>query len=101
MNRFLQIITPRAFSLIFAASVTGLAACDTGTKPGDTNVEEGGVKDRNPTEHNESGTGTNTNNSIDTHYDTINALQDTAKVKNDAYERAKKTSHTDAPNDRP
>jgi hypothetical protein len=99
MNRFLQIITPRAFSLIFAASVTGLAACDTGTKPGDTNVEEGAVKDRNPAGMD--APGENTNSNIDTHYDTINALQDTAKIKNDAYERAKKTSHTDSPNDRP
>jgi hypothetical protein len=40
MNRFFQILSPRAFSLIFAASVAGLTACDTG---------------KDPTEHNDNG----------------------------------------------
>ena len=88
MNPFLQILAPRAFSLIFAASVTGLAACSTGTKSGDTNVEEGSAKDKNPDMRDE--TGRNTSSSIDTHQDTIDALMDTSKVKNDAYERAQK-----------
>ena len=92
MNPFFQILAPRAFSLIFAASVTGLAACSTGTKPGETNVEEGDVKDKNPAEMKEEGK--NTNSSIDTHQDTINALMDTSKIKNDPYERSKKTPHT-------
>ena len=96
MNSFLQTLAPRAFSLIFAASITGLAACSTGTKPGDTNVEDNSAKDYDPTEHNEEGK--NTNSTIDTHQDTINALMDTAKVKNDAYERSKKTPHDAAPN---
>ena len=89
MSTFFQILAPRAFNLIFAASVVGLTACSTGTKPGDTNVERGSEKDKNPTERNASGH--NTNSSVQTHEDTINALMDTSKVKNDAYERSKKT----------
>ena len=91
MNTFYQILTPRAFSLIFAASVAGLAACSTGTKPGDTNVEEGSAKDKNPAERDASGQ--NTNSSVQTHQDTIDALMDTSKVKNDPYERSKNTQN--------
>lgn len=96
MNRFFQKLSPRAFSLIFAASVAGLASCDTGTKTGDTNVEDGAMKDKNPTEHNATG-GVNTNSTIDTHQDTIDALMDTSKIKNDAYERSAKTPRNQAP----
>jgi hypothetical protein len=89
MNSFFQILAPRAFNLIFAASVVGLTACSTGTKPGDTNVETGSTKDKNPNERD--APGHNTNSSVQTHEDSINALMDTGKVKNDAYERSKET----------
>jgi hypothetical protein len=89
MNPFFQILAPRAFSLVFAASVTGLAACSTGTKPGDTNVEEGSAKDKNPDMRD--APGQNTAPTVNNHQDSINALMDTAKVRNDAYERAQKT----------
>jgi hypothetical protein len=98
MNSFFQILAPRAFSLIFAASVAGLAACSTGTEPGETNVEEGDVKDKDPNAMDRGGE--NTSNTAKTHQDTINALMDTAKVENDPYERSKKTPHTETHNDK-
>lgn len=94
MNQFFQVLAPRAFSLIFAASITGLAACSSGTEPGDTNVEEGDVKDRDPNAQDRGGQ--NTNGNLNTHQDTIEALMDTSRVKNDPYERSKKTPHTEA-----
>ena len=96
MNEILKKLAPRALALLLAFSLTGLVGCSSGTKSGDTNVEEGSSKDKDPANQDEPGQ--NTNNQIDTHQDTIDALQDTAKVKNDAYERSKKTSHTDKPN---
>ena len=93
VNKFLA---KNAFIVMFALSVSGMVACSSGTKPGDTNVEEGSSKDKNPDARDEPGQ--NTSSEIDTHQDTIDALMDTSKVRNDAYERSKKTSHTDAPN---
>lgn len=94
MKPFYQILCPRAFSLIFAASAgMGLMACNTGTHPGDTNVE-GGNKAYDPTKRNE--TGDNTSSNVKNHYDSLDALQDTARLKNDAYEKSQKTSHTQA-----
>jgi hypothetical protein len=81
---------------MLALSVAGLSACSTGTDSGDTNVEEGSSKDKNPDARDEPGQ--NTSSEIDTHQDTIDALMDTSKVRNDAYERSKKTSHTEDPN---
>ncbi len=92
----IRFLLPCLFCLTFAGSVASLSGCDSGSKPGDTNVEEGSAKDKDPTAHNE--TGANTNSEIDTHQDTIDALMDTAKLKNDPYERSKRASHTDAPN---
>ena len=87
MNPVIQILAPRAFALIFAASVTGLAGCSTGTEPGDTNVETGSTKDKNPDKRNPEGGSTHTEEYASTHQDTIDALMDTSKLKNDPYER--------------
>lgn len=96
MNILFKKLAPRVLAVIMAFSLSGLVACSTGTNSGDTNVEEGSAKDKVPKEM--EAPGHNTNSTIDTHQDTIDALEDTAKVKNDAYERSKKTSHTEEPN---
>ena len=96
MNTVLKFLATRTFVFMLALSVTGLSACSSGTKPGDTNVEEGSSKDKDPAERDESGQ--NTSSEIDTHQDTIDALMDTSKVRNDAYERSKKTPHNAPPN---
>ncbi len=95
MKLLYKIMAPRVFSFLMVFSIAGLAACSTGTKPGDTNVEEGSSKNKNPDNRDEDGQ--NTSSSIDTHQDTIDALMDTSKVRNDAYERSKKTPHTANP----
>jgi len=82
MNSFLQILAPRAFSLIFAASMGSLAACSTGTNPGDTNVEDGSAKDKNPDKRDQPGQ--NTSNMDQT-------VQDTSR----AYERSRQTPHNE------
>ena len=96
MNAVRKFLATRTFIFIMALSLSGLAACSSGTDSGDTNVEEGSAKDKNPDARDEPGQ--NTSSEIDTHQDTIDALMDTSKVKNDAYERSKKTSHTEKPN---
>lgn len=96
MTSVLQFLAPRALAILLAFSLTGLAACSTGTNSGDTNVEEGSAKNKNPDARDEPGQ--NTANEVNTHQDTIDALMDTSKVDNDAYERSKKTSHTEDPN---
>ena len=96
MRSVFQFLAPRALAILLAFSLTGLGACSTGTDSGDTNVEEGSSKNKNPDARDESGQ--NTSNEVDTHQDTIDALMDTSKVENDAYERSKKTSHTEEPN---
>ena len=96
MHSVLKFLAPRTFVFLVALSVTGLSACSTGTKPGDTNVEEGSSKNKNPDMRDEPGQ--NTASEIATKQDSTDALMDTAKVENDAYERSKKTPHTAAPN---
>ena len=96
MNSVRKFLATRTFIFIMAMSLTGLAACSSGTESGDTNVEEGSSKNKNPDVRDEPGQ--NTSSEIDTHQDTIDALMDTSKVENDAYERSKKTPHTQKPN---
>ena len=83
MNTIFKLMAPRAFAVLLALSFTGLAACSTGTKPGDTNVEEGSSKDKNPAKRDEPGQNTSQ----------TDARQDTSE----AYKRSMKTPHTDAP----
>ena len=96
MHSVLKFVATRTFIGLLALSLTGLVACSTGTESGDTNVEEGSSKTRDADARDEPGQ--NTSSEIDTHQDTIDALMDTSKVKNDAYERSKKTPHTEEPN---
>ena len=96
MNSVRKFLAVRTFIFMLALSLSGLAACSSGTESGDTNVEEGSSKNKNPDARDEPGQ--NTSSEIDTHQDTIDALMDTSKVKNDAYERSKKTPHTEEPN---
>jgi hypothetical protein len=54
-NKDMKIKNKRIHSLTLAFLLLaglGLSGCSTGTKDGDVNVEEGGYKDKDPTEHN-------------------------------------------------
>lgn len=67
---------------LLLATASSLAACSTGTKDGDTNVERGKFKDINPTKHNAKGDG--------------QASTDTTGNMAEPYERAEKSVDRDA-----
>lgn len=51
MKKILQTINRLSLMLVLGTALS-LSACSTGTKDGDTNVESGSAKDKNPEEQN-------------------------------------------------